>query len=159
MRRQIETATEADCFILFCEDLADAENAKALFTKSQKIEIYSKIMVTGDIGEMGWAALAEALSMFLPGPWDVQVSRQNMLGGKREDLRKVWDSLQAGSSEWVIELGTREAAIFKGEGAEDGWELVEQMMDLSEEEIFAKAQVEGVDKTEEDEEEGVDDIA
>ena len=68
-----------------------------------------------------------------------------MLGGRRQDLRKVWDSLQAGSSEWVIELGTKEAAIFKREGAEDGWDLVEQMMELSEEEIFAKAQEEGVD--------------
>ena len=145
MSRQVETATEADCFILFCEDLADAENAKALFTKSQKIDICSEIMVTGDIGESGWAALAEALSMFPPGLWNVQVSKQNMLSGKREDLRKVWDSLQAGGSEWVIELGTREAAIFKGEGEEDGWDLVEQMMDLSEEEIFAKAQEEGVD--------------
>ena len=45
----------------------------------------------------------------------------------------------------MIELGTREVAIFKGEGAEDGWDLVEQIMDLSEEEIFAKAQEEGVD--------------
>ena len=112
-------------------------------------------MVTVDIGEMGWAALAEALSMFPPGAWDVQVSRQNMLGGKREDLRKVWDSLQAGSSGWKIELGTREVAIFKGEGVEDGWDLVEQMMDPSEEEIFAKAQEMGVVL----EQEGVDDIA
>ena len=101
MRRQGETATEAGCFILFCEDLADAENAKALFTKSQKIEIVSQVRVTGDIGELGWAALAEALSMVPPGLWDVQVSRQNTLGGKREDLRKVWDSRQAGGSEWM----------------------------------------------------------
>ena len=93
--------------------------------------------------------------MFPPGLWDVQVSKQNMLSGKREDLRKVWDSLQAGGSEWVIKLGTSEAAIFKGEGAEDGWDLVEEMMDLSEEDIFAKAQEEGVVL----EEEGVDDIA
>ena len=160
MRRQVEMATEARCNFLFCGDAADAENVKALFTKCQRIDIWSDIMVTGDIGEMGWAALAEALSMFPPGPWDVEVSRQNMLGGRRQDLRKVWDSLQAGSSEWVIELSTSEAAIFKREGEDDdGWDLVEEMMDLSEEEIFAKAQEEGVDKMEEDEEEGMGDIA
>ena len=146
MGRQVEMVASANCFILVCEDLADAENAKTLFTKCQNIEIEGEVRVTGDIGEKGWAVLAEALSTIpAAGPWDVQVSRQNMLGGKREDLRKVWDSLQAGSSEWVIELGTREAAIFKREGAEDGWDLVEQMMELSEEEIFAKAQEEGVD--------------
>ena len=105
-------------------------------------------MVTGDIGELGWAALAEALSMFPPGPWDVQVSRQNMLGGKREDLRKVWDSLQAGSSGWKIELGTREVAIFKGEGADDGWDWVEQMLDLSEEEFVAQVREELEDEEE-----------
>ena len=63
------------------------------------------------------------------------------MGGPQEGR----DSLQAGSSEWVIKLSTSEAAIFKGEGAEDGWDLVEEIMDLSEEEIFAKAQEEGVD--------------
>ena len=158
MRRQVEMATEARCNFLFCEDAADAENAKALFTKCQRINIWSDIMVIGDIGEMGWAALAEALSMFPSGPWDVEVSRQNMLGGRRQDLRKVWDSLQAGDSEWKVEWSSkRRTTILKGEGADDGWDWVEQMLDLSEEEFFAQARKELEDEVElQDVEEGED---
>ena len=158
MRRQVEMATEARCNFLFCEDAADAENAKALFTKCQRINIWSDIMVTGDIGEMGWAALAEALSMFPSGPWDVEVSRQNMLGGRRQDLRKVWDSLQAGDSEWKVEWSSkRRTTILKREGADDGWDWVEQMLDLSEEEFFAQVRKELEDEVElQDVEEGED---
>ena len=90
--------------------------------------------------------------MFPPGPWDVEVSRQNMLEGRRQDLRKVWDSLQAGDSEWKVEWSSkRRTTIFKGEGADDGWDWMEQMLDLSEEEFVAQVREEL-----EDEEEGED---
>ena len=59
-----------------------------------------------------------------------------------------------------IDLSTIFVCYFLHVRSSVGWDLVEEMMDLSEEEIFAKAQEEGVDKMEEDEEdEEVDDIA
>ena len=89
MKRQHEMVIEANFGIFFCHDQNDAENAKTLL-RCQRATL-EKLWVTGDLGENGWAALAEALSMF-PGLLmeEVEVDyRQHVQEARRKDLRSI----------------------------------------------------------------------
>ena len=76
------------------------------------------------------------------------------LGTWRFPGRICWEgggrtSGRAGDSEWKVEWSSkRRTTIFKGEGADDGWDWVEQMLDLSEEEFVAQVREELEDEEE-----------
>ena len=111
----------------------------------RRVEIQD-LSVIGDIGANGWAALAEALQRF-PGDRWVEVSRQDMLAARKEDLRTIWESLQGENSHWVVKFGnTGSVAIPKeldgGEVNELGWEKLEQILVMSEEEWLEQARKE-----------------
>ena len=109
--------------------------------RCHRVEI-PDLSVTGDIGADGWAALAEALQRF-PGERGVEVSRQDMLAAGKENLRTIWESLQGENSQWVVKFGNTEVTIPKefdgGEVNEWGWEKLEQILVMSEEECLEQA--------------------
>ena len=73
----------------------------------------------------------------------VEVSRQDMLSARKENLRTIWESLQGQNSEWVVKFGNTEATIPKeldgGEVNEWGWEKLEQILVLTEDEWLEQA--------------------
>ena len=159
MKRQHEMVTEVNVNLLFCDDQNDAENAQALLMRSQKVEL-SKIWVTGDLGENGWTALAEALSMF-PGSFLDQVevdNRQYMLGARREDLRRVWEKLHEEDGTWWLKFewdNFADAVVRKEEVPGDenkwfnmwvGWEKFEEILVVTEEEYWLAMESEGEDQ-------------
>ena len=146
MKRQHEMVIAAKLGILFCDDQNDAENARALLTRCHWVEL-DKLWVTGDIGMNGWAALSKALSMFPGGILDqVEVDdRQDMLGGRREDLRSIWESLQEEDGAWFVKFGNVVALVRKAAVPGDenksvnkwvGWEKLEQILVISEDEYW-----------------------
>ena len=140
-RRQPEMVVDAYFNVLFCKDQDTAEDAQALLMRCHRVEI-PDLSVTGDIGANGWAALAEALQRF-PGDRGVEVSRQDMLAAGKENLRTIWESLQGENSQWVVKFGNTEVTIPKefdgGEVNEWGWEKLEQILVMSEEECLEQA--------------------
>ena len=92
--------------------LKTQKDAEALLSLAQHAEGigFRKLAICGQIGERGWAALAEALRTLPPlRLWTgegqdgtgfqalIISSRQMMLDGEREDVRAVWDALPEGS--------------------------------------------------------------
>ena len=159
MKRQHEMVTEVNVNLLFCDDQNDAENAQALLMRSQKVEL-SKIWVTGDLGENGWTALAEALSTF-PGLFLDQVevdNRQYMLGARKEDLRRVWEKLHEEDGAWWLMFewdNFADAVVRKEEVPGDenkwfnkwvGWEKFEEILVVTEEEYWLAMESEGEDQ-------------
>ena len=159
MKRQHEMVTEVNVNLLFCDDQNDAENAQALLMRSQKVEL-SKIWVTGDLGENGWAALAEAVSIF-PGLLLDQVevdNRQYMLGARKEDLRRVWEKLHEEDGTWWLKFewdNFADAVVRKEEVPGDenkwfnkwvGWEKFEEILVVTEEEYWLAMESEGEDQ-------------
>ena len=159
MKRQHEMVTEVNVSLLFCDDQNDAENAQALLMRSQKVEL-SKVWVTGDLGANGWAALAEALSMF-PGLILDQVevdNRQYMLGARKEDLRRVWEKLHEEDGTWWLKFewdNFADAVVRKEEVAGDenkwfnkwvGWEKFKEILVVTEEEYWLAMETESEDQ-------------
>ena len=146
MKRQHEMVIEANFGIFFCDDQNDAENAKALL-RCERATL-EKLWVTGDLGQNGWEALAEALSMF-PGlvMEEVEVDyRQHVREARREDLRSIWDRLQGDGAWWVggfNDIGDKE--IVRKEAPSDenmlyskwvGWEKFLQLLVIEEDEYW-----------------------
>jgi len=119
--RQERAIRRIKTFTFHCQAQNDAE---AFLTLAQSTERFSfrTLNISGQIGEQGWAALAEALKLLSPlvldtyspdefdgddgdrGPrprrgfQSLLVDARNfLLDGRREDLRTVWDALPEGS--------------------------------------------------------------
>ena len=149
MKRQWDRVIEVDTNILLCGDQESARNARVLCMKSRRVQLQS-LYVAGYIGRKGWAALAKSLSGFPGCCKKVKVhNRQYLLGGKNEDLRSIWESLQPGQGEnngWGIWEPTIKFLVFifkeadAGEEEERGWEELEQILDMSKGEWLAEAE-------------------
>ena len=149
-RRQSEMVFSAHLHVLFCKDQDTAGDAQALLMRCHRV-VLRDLSVTGDIGPNGWTALAEALQRF-PGERGVEVSRQDMLAARKENLRTIWESLQGQNSYWVMKFGYMKATVPKeldgGEVNEWGWEKLEQILVMTEDEWLEQARESGEEEQE-----------
>ena len=98
-----------------------------------------------------WAVLAKALELH-PGKFAISSTRSALLKGKREDLKVIWEAVRS------VEMTYSQAFISQGEvqiEKEEGWDRVEELLDMSEDQWKTEAQkdLEGDVEEEEDEEE------
>ena len=126
--------------IVFCA--TEEVDAFANIVQFCKFTSYASIMV-GDIGGEGWAALGRVVETYVtraggqdPG-FKIFCACVFMIGAKREDLRKLWDSVQS----WTVVKNGLENDIEKDEG-EDGWERLIKLLERNPEEGDADAEVE-----------------
>ena len=149
MKRQWDLVIEVDTNILLCEDQKSARNARAILKRCQEVSL-GTLYVSGPIGPKGWAALAKSLSRFPGCCKKVEVhNRQYLLGGKSEDLKSIWESLQPGQGEnngWGIWEPSTKFLVFiskeadaAGEEEERGWEVLEQIVEMSREKWLDEA--------------------
>ena len=95
-----------------------------------------------------WAVLAKALELH-PGKFAISSTRSALLKGKREDLKVIWEAVRS------VEMTYSEAFISQGEvkvEKEEGWERLEELLDMSEDQWKAEAQKDLEGEMEEEEE-------
>ena len=97
-----------------------------------------------------WAVLAKALDLH-PGKFAISSTRSALLKGKREDLKVIWGAVRS------VEMTYSEAFFSQGEvkvEKEEGWERLEELLDMSEDQWKTEAQkdLEGEEEEEEEEE-------
>ena len=75
--------------------------------------------------------------MLHPGKFAISSTRSALLKGKREDLKVIWEAVRS------VEMTYSEAFISQGEVRvenEEGWDRVEELLDMSEDQWKAEAQ-------------------
>ena len=95
-----------------------------------------------------WAVLAKALELH-PGKFAISSTRSALLKGKREDLKVIWEAVRS------VEMTYSQAFISQGEvqiEKEEGWDRVEELLDMSEDQWKAEAQKDLEGEMEEEEE-------
>ena len=106
------------------------------------------LVILADVGQEGWAALAEALS----GKEVFQINSDSpncMASARREDLRDIWEHLQLdGSSCWTVRLDDEWPSRFQ---EFEDWASFEKFLDGEETDV--PIQVVGDSSSEEEEEE------
>ena len=133
------------------KSLESAVAFKGILQACQECDPITHLGVDGGIGEGGWEAVAEVLSL-RPGLVDMIMTTKEALDeAKKTTLRTIWDSI-SGISIALEELYDSQVEIAKKNG-EDGWSRLEQVMDMNREEfgVFAVAQVVWGEDEEEDE--------
>ena len=109
MLRQEWMVSQVEAHFYSCDTQDEAEALPTLVQHTEEFG-FRRLVIGGAIAEGGWAALAEALRLLPPlvldegGPNDprgfqalVVRSKHLMVGGRREDVRSVWDALPHGS--------------------------------------------------------------
>ena len=117
--------------------------------------------VKGSIGEDGWGVVAKALQL-KPDLVDwIWTSKPSLTEGKKDDVKKIWDTVGIQGVELyqtasdVENVGSTWG--FSVEKPDDGWERLEQILDMSEAEfaaLFEEAQEEDGEEEEGDTETG-----
>ena len=114
----------------FCCDQNHAEHLLALVQRCKSLELET-VLVFGAIGARGWAFLAEAISLLQDDLPTISVaSRQVLLEGEKEDLRRIWDAIPLGGH-WSVQVDRDGAAepgliIYKGMFINTGLETDEE---------------------------------
>ena len=103
----------------------------------------SATVVVGDIGGEGWAALGKVAETYggLGSAFKIFCVRRFLVGAKREDLRKLWESVQS----WTVMVNGPETELlhmedFDKDEGEDGWERLVKLLERSPEEINQRLQ-------------------
>ena len=116
--RQEGLVTEIRAYNFFCCDENHAEHLLTLVQRCKSLELET-VLVFGAIGARGWAFLAEAISLlqdYLP---TISVaSRQVLLEGEKEDLRRIWEAIPLGGH-WSVQVdrdGAAEPGLFITKG-------------------------------------------
>ena len=147
---------------LHCGSLKDAEAIHTLLQNCNSLDciVWCSLSVEIGIDGEGWAALAKALLLHPPRFHYVLVQRDVMLRADRGDLRTIWDVLynnRLAVGEWVVGTGNWRPEVPGWEfeivvDKEEGWALLEQVLDMSERQFLDY----GIDDEEEDDEEEED---
>ena len=113
-----------------CRNLETAEAFYALAQNCQTLR-FPTIQIDHDIGADGWAMIRKAiqhLGRMVP-RYDILTNKKAIAGGRRDDLRAIWDGLGFLSSWCLLEKddGPRITRL-------EHWELLEEILDTREEE-------------------------
>ena len=136
------------------KSLESAVAFKGILQACQECDPITHLGVDGGIGEGGWEAVAEVLSL-RPGLVDMIMTTKEALDeAKKTTLRTIWDSISGicvafelsdSQDEDILEIAKK--------NGEDGWSRLEQVRDMNREDfgVFAVAQVVWGEDEEEDE--------
>ena len=128
--RQEGVMSEIRAYNFYCCDQNHAEHLLTLVQSCKSLELET-VLVFGAIGARGWAFLAEAISLLQDDLPTISVaSRQVLLEGEKEDLRRIWDTIPLGGH-WSVQVDRDGAAepgliIYKGMFINTGLETDEE---------------------------------
>ena len=144
-RRQQGREFYADTSLIRCKNMKSAE---AFFSLKEHCELVSFqcVSIEGEIGREGWAVLRQAFE--LPnrrdpqwaGMFKVEATSKAMTGGRREDLKAIWDAFQDGRTWTAIHMDScrmfhsaeaeqRNFDTFFIEGGEEEWLRLAHVLD------------------------------
>ena len=139
---QLTKVVSLSATMVFIRTRRSAEALATTMGASQEVSPILILWVTGTIGGEGWAALAEALQSHPGVVLSLAAPKEIMDEASREDLRKVWDALSL-DGRWVVKSsddGQPVETLQKPDG-EVGWQKMEQIMDMSKDELAACVQM------------------
>ena len=128
--RQEGVATEIRAYNFYCCKQIDAEFLLTLVQRCKSLELET-VYVFGAIGARGWSLLAEAISLLPYLPTISVASRQVLLDGDKEDLRKIWDVIPLGG-DWTVQVdrnGAAEPGLIINKGMDITTGLEEEYME------------------------------
>ena len=128
--RQEGVATEIRAYNFYCCEQIDAEFLLTLVQRCESLEL-ATVYVFGAIGARGWSLLAEAISLLQDLPTISVASRQVLLDGDKEDLRKIWDVVPLGGH-WSVQVdrnGAAEPGLIINKGMDITTGLEEEYME------------------------------
>ena len=106
------------------------EMAEAFYALAQKCwtGIFTTLSIQHEIGEDGWTAIRKAiqhLGRIVP-RYDILASKKAMVGGRREDLKAIWDNLSFWRSWLLLEFPRNTVTHL------ESWEMLEDILDTGE---------------------------
>ena len=116
-----------------------AEDFRRIMQNCEEFKVSHSLGID-KIGQEGWEAVAEGLRLHPGVVWELQTSKKDMDGGNRDDLRKIYDSLDT-TGTWSIIDGNMKRQMDEYIDKRDGeaaWTRLVQILELSEEEWQAE---------------------
>ena len=90
---------------------------------------FQTLQIVFEIEAEGWAAIRKAIELVERVPrYDLMSKKKAMVGGNKEDMRAIWNSLGPWSSWWVMPPGRVDYTML------ENWEMLEGILDTGEEE-------------------------
>ena len=117
--RQEGVTTEIRAYNFFCSEQVHAELILTLAQRCSSLDL-ATVLVFVPIGARGWSLLAEAISLLQDLPTISVASRQVLLEGEKEDLRRIWDAIPLGGH-WSVQVdrdGAAEPGLFINKGVD-----------------------------------------
>ena len=137
----------------FISNQQEAEDLLELLKSCERL-IEPQLIVRGELSAEAWAALAKAVELH-PGTCGIVATRSALLAGRKENLNVPWEAVR-----WVDVTYSQDGSPFTEEAVfiekEEGWERLEQVLDMSQDQFKAEALelvIGEEDKEEEEEEE------
>ena len=124
--------------------ITSRKSAKAFFSLLQARPRFpgplEELEVSGLIGGEGWEFVAKALQFQPQVVMQVTTSKMGLGEGRRPDIKDIWDAI--GPDGFCIELCCYAKTVwqFARKYGEGGWEKVEQILDMTEDEWVAQAE-------------------
>ena len=119
--------------IIHCDDKKTAFAISSVLQHCRMVDLRGQLLVKGDIGLEGWAALREALSCRLHDVPHLDTHLKiNLASARKEDLRAIWECL---SLSWK---SSGDQLKFEKQRGEEGWNALERFSDLTNEEWKAR---------------------
>ena len=106
------------------------EMAEAFYALAQNCQtlLFPTLLIQHEIGEDGWTAIRKAiqhLGRIVP-RYDIMASKKAMVGGRREDLKAIWDNLNFWGSWLLLEFSSHTVTHL------ESWEMLEDILDTGE---------------------------
>ena len=108
--RQQEAMGRFDTYTVRCDNRKSTEVISSLIQRCPNLNLWV-LKIRGEIGAEGWGKLAKALHASPKVVRHIDTSKSVALGGRREDLRDIWESLGPRGS-WSV-LGNGWASFFR----------------------------------------------
>jgi len=116
-----------------------AESFKTIMGASEEASAVHDLAVRGGIGAEGWTALAKGMQSHPGVVMGFSSSKEVMAEAGREDLRDIWEALSQ-DARWMVEDVYPAEMLHKPDG-EAGWQKLEQIMDMSKDDLAAYVQM------------------
>ena len=124
--RQQRMVSVVNTQIISCNSKTEAEAFYALTENCQALS-FRTLEIALQIGADGWAAIRKAIEL-VETRYDLMSKKKAMVGGNKEDMRAIWNSLGPWSSWWVMPPGRGDYTML------ENWEMLEGILDTRDEE-------------------------
>lgn len=156
-RQQMKMTSFSCPMFVFVSSRESAEFFKNVTQNSEEINL-DLLWVDGLIGQEGWEAVSEGLEFHPGGVSKLYTTKDYMEGGRREDLRKIWDSLSSDGSWDLVDGGVYDSITIEKQNGEAAWTRLEQIIATTKAEWIASRQMGGGDQENGEDEEADEEV-